>query len=702
MWEKYAPAAGPCRKNMRQRCVAFLRSKSPQGRANSEMRNVAKAPKKPYICFMISKETIDAIKDTARIEEVVGDFVMLKRRGVNMLGRCPFHNEKTPSFTVSPAKGIYKCFGCGVSGDSIKFIMEHEHFSYPEALRYVAQKYNIQIEETEASPEYMEEQSAREALFVVNQFAENHFIQNLWEHEMGNAVGLSYFHERGFDDATIKKFKLGFAIEEWDYFLKKATEAGYKLEYLKTLGLVTSGERTVDMYRGRVIFPIHNLSGRVVGFGARILKTNEKAPKYINSPENDIYQKSKIVYGIFYAKTAIVKNNKCYLVEGYTDVISLHQAGVENVVASSGTSLTTGQIELIKRYTPNITILYDGDAAGIKASFRGIDMILENGMNVKVVLFPDGEDPDSYAKNHSQEELEQFIRENENDFIRFKASVLMKDAANDPILKAAAIKDIVNSIALVPDGILRTLYVQQCSDLMNVPEHTLNNELNKIRRELTRNKLRKDGWQDQDIIPAPNQEYHEKQVEEIVFTAEPHEKEILRLLLNYADKVIQFEQLSEEGSVELVDTTVGNYITQDILTDEITFNNPLHQLVFDEICELVAQHKYDGLSQYFLHHTDEEISKFSIDLLSMKYEVSENWLKEYNIVINTEESQMTKTVFNILYNFKAAKLEQMIDSLRKRLKDSTEDDSMELLTDINDKQMIKKSLSDQLSVVIWK
>jgi len=339
---------------------------------------------------MISKETIDVIKETARIEEVVGDFVMLKRRGVNMLGRCPFHDEKTPSFTVSPTKGIYKCFGCGVSGDSIKFVMEHEHFTYPEALRYVAKKYNIQIEEKEVSPEFLEEQSGRESLLMVNQFAENHFIENLWEHEMGKAIGLSYFHERGFTDETVKKFKLGFAIEEWDYFLKKATEAGYKLEFLKTLGLVTSGERTVDMYRGRVIFPIHNLSGRVVGFGARILKTNEKAPKYINSPENEVYNKSKIVYGIYFAKASIIKNNKCFLVEGYTDVISLHQAGVENVVSSSGTSLTTGQIDLIKRYTLNITILYDGDAAGIKASFRGIDMILENGMNVKVVLFPDG------------------------------------------------------------------------------------------------------------------------------------------------------------------------------------------------------------------------------------------------------------------------------------------------------------------------
>lgn len=650
---------------------------------------------------MITKETIEVIKETARIEEVVGDFVMLKRRGVNMLGRCPFHNEKTPSFTVSPAKGIYKCFGCGVSGDSIKFIMEHEHFTYPEALRYVAKKYNIQVEETEVTQQDLEDQSAREALFAVNQFAENHFSQNLWEHEMGRAVGLSYFHERGFDDATIKKFKLGFAIEEWDYFLKIATEAGYKTEYLKTLGLVTSGERTVDMYRGRVIFPIHNLSGRVVGFGARILKTNEKAPKYINSPENEIYNKSKIVYGIFYAKTAIVKNNKCYLVEGYTDVISLHQAGVENVVASSGTSLTTGQIELIKRYTPNITILYDGDAAGIKASFRGIDMILENGMNVKVVLFPDGEDPDSYARSHSQEELEEFIKANENDFIKFKAAILMKDAATDPILKAAAIKDIVNSIALVPDGILRTLYIQQCSELMNVPEHTLNNELNKIRRELTRSKMRKDGWEEQEIVPMPEHEPHEKQVEEIVFNQEPHEKEVIRLLLNYADQIIQFEQLSEEGAVEMVDTTVGNYITQDILTDEIIFNNPLHQLIFDEITELVAQHKYEGLTNYFLHHTDEEISKFCIDLVTQKYEISENWLKYHNMVITTEASQMTKTVFNILYNFKAAKLQQMIDEAMKRLQ-NPEEDSEELLIDINEKQTIKKSLSNQLSVVIWK
>jgi DNA primase len=650
---------------------------------------------------MITKETIEAIKDTARIEEVVGDFVLLKRRGVNLLGRCPFHDEKTPSFTVSPAKGIYKCFGCGVSGDSIKFVMEHEHFTYPEALRHVAKKYNIQIEETESTPEYIEEQTAREALFAVNQFAENHFIQNLWEHDMGKAVGLSYFRERGFEEATIKKFKLGFAIEEWDYFLKSATEAGYKTEYLKTLGLVTSGEKTVDMYRGRVIFPIHNLSGRVVGFGARILKTNEKAPKYINSPENEIYNKSKIVYGIFYAKTAIVKKNKCFLVEGYTDVISLHQAGVENVVSSSGTSLTTGQIDLIKRYTPNITILYDGDAAGIKASFRGIDMILENGMNVKVVLFPDGEDPDSYARNHSQEELEEFIQQNENDFIKFKASVLMKDANTDPILKAAAIKDIVNSIALVPDGILRTLYVQQCSELMNVPENTLNNELNKIRRELTRNKMRKDGWEDPEIIPLPNEETDKRQVEEIVFSSEPHEKEILRLLLNYADQIIQFEQLSEEGAVELVDTTVGNYITQDIITDEITFNNPLHQLIFNEVTELITQHKYEGLTNYFLHHTDEEISRYCIDLLTQKYEVSENWLNYYNIVVTTEASQMTKTVFNVLYNFKAAKLEQMIDALRKKLQ-FIEDDGMELLTDINEKQMIKKSLSNQLSVVIWK
>lgn len=652
---------------------------------------------------MIPKETIDVVRDTARIEEVVGEFVILKRRGVNLLGLCPFHNEKTPSFTVSPSKGIYKCFGCGASGDSIKFVMEHEHFTYPEAIRYVAKKYHIQIEETEPSPEFLEEQSTREALFAVNQFAENHFIKNLWEHEMGKAIGYSYFRERGFTEETIRKFKLGFAIEEWDYFLKSAAEAGYKLDYLKTLGLVTSGERTVDMYRGRVIFPIHNLSGRVVGFGARILKANEKSPKYINSPENEIYNKSKIVYGIYFAKSSIVKNNKCFLVEGYTDVISLHQAGVENVVASSGTSLTTGQIDLIKRYTPNITILYDGDAAGIKASFRGIDMILEQGMNVKVVLFPDGEDPDSYAKNHSGEELESFIAENENDFIRFKASVLMKDAANDPILKASAIRDIVNSIALVPDGILRTLYVQQCSELMLVPENTLINELNKIRRELTRNKMRKDGWEDQEVIPMPEQETAQKQIDinEVVFTSEPHEKEILRILLNYAGKPLQFEQLSEEGAVELIETTVGYYITMDIINDEITFNNPLYQLVFDEISELVQQHKYTEMNDYFIHHADAEINQFAIDMLSQKYEVSENWLNKHGIKVITEESQIMKTIFNVLYNFKTAKLEQIIESKRKLLQENS-DNFEEEMEELRDYLFLKTSLSNQLSVVIWK
>lgn len=652
---------------------------------------------------MIPKETIDVVRDTARIEEVVGEFVILRRRGVNLLGLCPFHNEKTPSFTVSPSKGIYKCFGCGASGDSIKFIMEHEHFTYPEAIKYVAKKYNIQIEETTPTPEFLEEQSTREALFAVNQFAENHFIKNLWEHEMGRAVGYSYFIERGFTDDTIRKFKLGFAIEEWDYFLKSATEAGYKLDYLKTLGLVTSGERTVDMYRGRVIFPIHNLSGRVVGFGARILKANEKSPKYINSPENEIYNKSKIVYGIYFAKSSIVKNNKCFLVEGYTDVISLNQAGVENVVASSGTSLTTGQIDLIKRYTPNITILYDGDAAGIKASFRGIDMILEHGMNVKVVLFPDGEDPDSYARNHTGEELESFIKQNENDFIRFKASILMKDAASDPILKASAIRDIVNSIALVPDGILRTLYVQQCSELMNVPENTLINELNKIRRELTRNKMRKDGWEEQDIIPLPDQEIADKQldIQEIVFTSEPHEKEILRILLNYADKPLQFEQLSEEGAVELIETTVGYYITKDIINDEITFNNPLYQLVFDEIAELVEQHKYNELNDYFIHHTDKEISEFAIDMLTQKYEISENWLNKHGIKVITEDSQIMKTIFNVLYNFKTAKLEQIIESKRKGLLENSENVEAEM-EELRDYLFLKTSLSHQLSVVIWK
>ncbi|MCK4408075.1 MAG: DNA primase, partial [Bacteroidales bacterium] len=403
---------------------------------------------------MISPETISAIFETARIEEVIGDFVNIKKRGVNYIGLCPFHNEKTPSFTVSPSKGIYKCFGCGKGGNSVNFIMEHERYSYPEALKYLAKKYNIEIEEEEQTPEQLQALDEQEGLYFVSTFAQKYFTENLFKKDEGKAIGLTYFKERDFTESTIKKFQLGYGIDKWDDFTQQALSSGYKIDYLIKTGLTISKEnKHYDRFRGRVLFPIHNLSGKVIGFGGRILSSEKSKAKYVNSPESDIYNKSKVLYGIYFSRNAIINKNNCFLVEGYTDVISLHQAGIENVVASSGTSLTTDQIKLIKRYTPNITILYDGDEAGVKASFRGIDMILEEGMNVRIVLFPEGEDPDSYARNNHASEVQEFISKKAEDFISFKTNLLIKETKNDPIKKAALIKEIVKTIALIPDGI---------------------------------------------------------------------------------------------------------------------------------------------------------------------------------------------------------------------------------------------------------
>lgn len=654
---------------------------------------------------MISKDSIQTIREAARIEEVVGDFVNLKRRGVNLLGLCPFHDEKTPSFTVSPTKGIFKCFGCGQSGDSLKFIMEHEHFTYTEALRYLAKKYHIEIEESEETPEQKVEDQNKESLFAVNQFAENYFINNLWNSEKGKAIGLSYFHERGFSDETILKFKLGYSSDEWDQLYKTALDKGYKTEYLKKVGLVTSGEKTVDMYRGRVIFPIHNLSGRVLGFGGRILKSNEKSPKYINSPESEIYNKSKSLYGIYFAKNAIVKNDMCYLVEGYTDVISMHQAGIENVVASSGTSLTNGQIQLIRRYTQNITILYDGDNAGIKASFRGIDMILEEGMNVNVVLFPEGEDPDSFAKKHSKDELRKFLIETRKDFIRFKAGILSKDAGDDPIKKASVIRDMVNSIALIPDGIARTLFIQQCSEMMKVDEQVLYNELNKIRRQKLKEKNKNDNsFNEEEFIPeekliAPKQvdKFKEK------YPGEAQELEVIRLLINYAEREFPMKYENEEGAFVEHIVNVGDFVINDIRSDEIEMIHPVHQLIFKEIEELIQQKKHHEVQTFFIQHPQDEIRNLVAGLLTSPYQLSEGWEQKYRIFTEREDMVIHKTVMQVLYRFKAVKLDEMIQNWKNKLNETTDYEELtSILTTIQNLEEVKKELSRELTVVIWK
>ncbi len=432
---------------------------------------------------MIPKETVDKIIDESRIDEVISDFVALKKRGINFLGHCPFHNEKTPSFTVSPSKGIYKCFGCGVSGNAVNFVMEHEQMSYPEALKYLAKKYNITVEEKEISADEKLKMDKKESLFLVSQFAKEQFIKNLHETDEGKSVGLGYFKSRDISNEMLERFGLGYSFEERDHFTKIALDKGYKKQNLLDSGLTSErNNKLYDRFFGRIIFPIHSLTGRTIGFGARILESTKKAAKYLNSPETDIYHKSDVLYGLYLAKRSMIQQDNCFLVEGYTDVISLHQKGIENVVASSGTSLTAGQIKLIKRFTPNITVLYDGDEAGIKASFRGIDLILKEGMNVKVVTFPDGEDPDSFARSNTTIEFEEYIKTNKQDFISFKTSILLKDAKNDPIKRANLIKEVVQSIAVIPDMIIRSVYSQEASKLLNIGEQNIVNELNKIRR----------------------------------------------------------------------------------------------------------------------------------------------------------------------------------------------------------------------------
>ena len=486
---------------------------------------------------MITPDTIDKIMDATRVEEVVGEFVNLKKRGVNLIGLCPFHNEKTPSFNVNPARGIFKCFGCGKGGNAVNFLMEHEHYTYPEALKFLANKYGIEIEEEKPSPELQQAMDEKESLFNLSAFAQKYFEDTLHHTEEGKAIGMTYLKERGFSLETIKKFGLGYSLNEWDALILHAKKNGYKKEYLLKTSLAKEKDHQLfDTFRGRVIFPIHNLSGRVLGFGARILTNEKNKPKYINTAESDIYHKSKVLYGLFFAKSAVSRNDNCYLVEGYTDVISMHQAGIENLIASSGTSLTTEQIKLIKRYTSNITLLFDGDPAGIKAAFRGIDMILEEGMNVRLVLFPDGEDPDSYARKYRPVEVKDFIEGNALDFISFKTNLLLGETKNDPIRKAGLIKEIAQTISLIPEPIARTLYIQQCSELMEIDERLLVAEVNKLRRQKFSREQKTDTSQE---VSGPPPEYVEKQ-QPLQLTNGHQEKEVIRMLLHHAGKMIEF------------------------------------------------------------------------------------------------------------------------------------------------------------------
>ena len=626
---------------------------------------------KAIIC-LIPKETIDKIFDASRIDEVVGDFLPLKKRGVNLLGLCPFHNEKTPSFTVSPAKGIYKCFGCGEAGNSINFVMKHENYTYPEALRYLAAKYGIEVKEKEQTDEGKRIEVERESMMGVTAFAQKYFSENLKNHSEGIAIGLQYFNERGFNDFIIEKFQLGYAIDSFDALQSEAKAKGYSEDVLIRTGLLVKTEegKVYDRFRGRVIFPINNISGRTIGFGGRILDSSKSKAKYVNSPESEIYHKSDVLYGIHLARTAIMKAENCFLVEGYTDVISMHIAGVENVVASSGTSLTTGQIKLLKRYTNKVTILYDGDAAGIKASFRGMDMIIEEGLNVKIVLFPDGEDPDSFARKHSAEDVSKFITEKAKDFILFKSDILSEEAGNDPAKKAAMIKDIVQSISLVPENIDRLLYTREASQIVNIDEQLLINEVNKYRR----NKLYKDNkYVSTEIIePAENISKPQIILEE---SNAYNEKELVRVLLNYGDMKFCPKHSGLSLNIDSnSDETIGValFIVGSLLVDEMRFEeDEILKKIFSEYQEAIEQDNIPS-QKYFVNHTDEEIRRSAIDLITLNYQLSENWEKMHKIFVTLENDNkvLARLVISAVYAFKLKYLNKKIEELNNKLKDN--------------------------------
>jgi DNA primase len=621
---------------------------------------------------LIPKETIDLIFETARIDEVVGDFVHLKKRGVNMLGNCPFHDEKTPSFTVSPAKGIYKCFGCGKGGNSVNFVMDHEHFSYPEALKFLASKYNIFIEEQERTPEQEEAANDRESMYIVSNSANEYFQDQLFNGDEGRAIGLSYFKERGFREDTLKKFQLGYSPEKSDAFSAHALKEGYKIEFLEKTGLTIPKEsRNYDRFRGRVMFPIHSLSGRILGFGGRILKSNVKAAKYLNSPESEIYSKSKVLYGMYQAKNSIVKKERCLLVEGYTDVVSMHQAGIENVVASSGTSLTVDQIKLVKRFTNNITLLFDGDAAGLKAALRGVNLILQEGLNVKVVTFPDGEDPDSYAKKVSSEELENYIDSQAKDFIEFKCSLLLAEAKEDPIKRAELIKDIAATIALIPDTISRTVYAQSSSSILGIDEQLIFSSIEQSRSGKTP-VAKSEAMQ---VVFTGTKKA--SKVEALTLSLE--ETTLIRLLVIYGTSPLNFEYENEEGEEEVTTVSAAEYILSQLDEDGIEFTHTAYNKIYTEFVNHVNEHETILDDKHFVRHQDPEISQAVSEFLSDKYQLSD-WSKK-EIFVPTETDKLKELVVESVIRLKSKQVKIKIADMLKQMKDNTvpEEDRLNFL-----------------------
>ena len=641
---------------------------------------------------MIDQATIDRITEAAQIQDVVGDFVTLRKRGVNLLGLCPFHNEKTPSFTVSPAKGIFKCFGCGKGGNSVHFIMEHEQISYYEALKYLAKKYHIEVEERELSPEELAVRNDRESMLLVNDFAQKHFAHTLHHHIDGKSIGLSYFHERGFRDDIIAKFQLGYSLDQRDAFTIAAIKAGYNKEYLIKTGLTIEGDNNYlgDRFRGRVMFPVHTLSGKVIAFGGRILKKDDKMAKYVNSPESEIYHKSNELYGIYFAKQAIVKQDRCFLVEGYTDVISMHQSGIENVVASSGTSLTPGQIRLIHRFTENVTVIYDGDAAGIKASIRGIDLLLEEGLNIKVLLLPDGDDPDSFARKHNASDFIEYVQQNSSDFIRFKTNLLLKDAGNDPVKRAGLVLDIVRSIAIIPNTAIRGEYVKECSTLLNVEEQMLYYEINKLKNNEQEKNITRRQTEATNQPPATEANHINPGTTGSRF--EEQERNILQVLVKFGDAVLYYADEEQKQPV-----TVGTYILDELEQDNLRFDNPIHSLMLEEYKKSYQQDNFVA-QHFFLYHSQSEISSLTADLISEKYTLSRIHSKIKKI--EADSDRLIELVPRVVFEFKNCLILQMIRQKLAEMKIANDNKNNALVDEIMDEmsklEVVKKQLSKTL------
>jgi DNA primase len=654
---------------------------------------------------LISKATIDTVYETARVEEVIGDFVQLKRAGTNFKGLSPFSDERSPSFMVSPVKQIWKDFSSGKGGNSVAFLMEHEHFTYPEAIRYLAKKYNIEIEETEQTDEEKINTDVRESMYLVSEFAKNYFHSTLFNSEEGKAIGFSYFKERGFTNDTIKKFSLGYSPESWDAFTKEALGKGYKLEFMESTGLtIPRDDRPFDRFKGRVMFPIQSMSGRVLGFGGRILTNDKKAAKYLNSPESDIYHKSKVLYGIFQAKQAIAKLNNCYLVEGYTDVIQFNQAGIENVVASSGTALTPDQIRLINRLTKNITVLFDGDAAGLRASIRGIDLILEEGMNVKVCAFPDGEDPDSFAKKTSYDDLVAYLENNAKDFIQFKASLLMNDAKNDPIKKADLIRDMVTSISKIPDRIQREIYIQECSRIMDISEQVLVSTLAQlVQKDVSEvGKKQKQEQKAFEIVKNENPVQSEKV--DVLYRLE---RKIIEILLLYGNKAEEFEDVllktNEEGEIENVvekrEYKVYQRIYLSLQEDEVQLANPLFRDIFNDLINYYLQNENFGMEQYLMHLKPDFAQEVTDILMEDERVTLHNW-EGQNIFPKGKNETISQYVSETILTLRWFLVDKIIEELKSSISSEPGSDNIEPLSMAMDYYKLIHSFSKKLGRVM--